>query len=647
MGKKAVIYKLIMTLAAVVIIMSFAVYCFTPGKNSDYVEGVLWADATLHSGRLLDPDFSYAYAIPFGSNLLMLPFVKLFGICQLANSCGMLLMYVIMVATFLFFVRQLTGDWTEILAGTAVLILAFRSFVGMDLLHHVLYYQLCHVCLLGMLGAILHLYQRRNQKKASRFFYIAILLLYGVWSGANGVVSVVLGAFPVFFALAILAICNKSSRREWLKYALMAGAAVLIGLILYCLAMRGVTETDYIENTGTYVFRSIHEWIENLRMLPEKWLTIFLLNDPEGIRVTSFQGMVFLFSICWGVFLAIVPLFYIGKLRKKRLSETETAVFTASVAVWGVCLMQFVLFRGSELRLLLNAVLINFALLCLLFVYKRGERTTAGRYWYAEMIAGVLLALYSLLFVVTADWHYSTAVTDRVLEEGLPYGFGTFWNANYYTVQSSDAVKIRPVELNNGSITPMPYQSRPEWYEIGQLNGNDWFFVLTDEEYETLKTGSNSILFETCVREFEVEDEAEYYHVMVFPADMMNVLFENKGFIYTFNNEEFSRDCQTSDQRREIMDGGVSFGPYINVPAGQNCKVEITGKHLKEAKISAYSFAENTVLEPDYELVTDNKIIFFVRPDIDLTEFEVSVENASDDDFTDPIILDSETVKAF
>ena len=114
--------KLLLLAASLLILICFFTYTFSPGGNSDAVEGVVWADASLRSGRVLSPSFVYGYAIPAGANLFMLPYVAAFGIGMLSNVLGMLTFSMVIILTAVFFIRSFTTDWIYTLSGAAVLI---------------------------------------------------------------------------------------------------------------------------------------------------------------------------------------------------------------------------------------------------------------------------------------------------------------------------------------------------------------------------------------------------------------------------------------------------------------------------------------------------------------------------------------------
>ena len=138
--RKGVIVHNIPIFVLVIIIISFSLYIMNPWfVNSDNIEGVMWAQATLNFHRLISDSFWYPYAIPFGANLFMLPFVKLYGVSLLANSLGMLSFFAIIVITLFCFGHVIFENYIKAANFTSVILLTFRSTLGKNLLTHILY----------------------------------------------------------------------------------------------------------------------------------------------------------------------------------------------------------------------------------------------------------------------------------------------------------------------------------------------------------------------------------------------------------------------------------------------------------------------------------------------------------------------------
>ena len=248
------IYQCIVYALSLIIIGSIAVYHFTPATDSDMVEGLIWAEEAIQSRKLLNPDFVYPYAIPFGANLIFIPFVFLFGTTQLANSLGMIFFYIIFLITCVYFFKSLNCDYLWVTVGIAIVVLAFRSDMGVNLLHHILFYQLGFVCLLGLLGASLNLFNKSERENSHKTIDIFFLLFYSIWGGANGIPSILLACFPIIISAFILygtSLIKSEANKSYLIISGFLFLGTLIGYGIFAYSIREIVEYGYIEKVGS------------------------------------------------------------------------------------------------------------------------------------------------------------------------------------------------------------------------------------------------------------------------------------------------------------------------------------------------------------------------------------------------------------
>lgn len=85
------------------------------------------------------------------------------------------------------------------------------------------------------------------------------------------------------------------------------------------------------------------------------------------------------------------------------------------------------------------------------------------------------------LIVQTPDQEVANFLQDN----GLKYGYATFWNAGKMTVLSGGAVKVRQVTLNHGLPQPERWLSSDRWYRPDAWQG-DSFLMLRDSELASL-----------------------------------------------------------------------------------------------------------------------------------------------------------------
>jgi len=250
------LFNISLIILSFMIIGGIGAYCMSPAIDSDAVEGLFWADAAINSKSLLNPDFVYSYAIPFGSNLILIPFIKQFGISQFTNSIGMLFFYTAIVATNFLFLREVTRSNIKAIIGTAVMMLAFRTQIGVNLFHHILFYQIGFICLVGMMAAVFHIIRVTDNEEMVGKEWYAFLLMFSLWSGTNGMPTILLAAFPTIVAIAVIVLILKTNTR---MFCLTGGIIILgavVGYVIYTVLIHGIPESNYLEKAGSYTFIS-------------------------------------------------------------------------------------------------------------------------------------------------------------------------------------------------------------------------------------------------------------------------------------------------------------------------------------------------------------------------------------------------------
>ena len=499
-------FQYLILLFAVVAICCVAAYHFTPGGNSDEVEGVLWADATLRSGRLVSTTYQYPYAIPVGANVIFLPYVAALGISQTANMLGMFTFFLILAATAGYFMKGITDRWIIVIAGIAVFMCSFCSVMEWNLAHHILYYQLGMMCFLGMVGACFHIIKPAEKKKTIHY---ALLLFFAIWGGANGTPSIVLAGAPAIVAIMGSKVLFDDDTLSWKKIFRLIGwiaVGTAVGYGIYRFAMRGITETGYLDDTGSFVFQPASEWIENLRKIPSAWLNLFLIKPPEGVEAASADGIFVLLCVLVSVLTFLIPLICVCRIRKH--SPVQQMVMIGGLAIWAVCLLEFVCLRGAEQRMLYNGIFANFMLIaaCIPGWISSGQKKTR----LLTIVFAMILGVFSLLFVCTGQRTINKGLVSELEKKGLENGFGTFWNANLNTVNSDGKVKIRNATFHDGMVWPEYFQSDTTWYEQPEVGGK-WFIVLNEEEFSRV----DQELYESTEETYTIGG----YHVMVYVAD--------------------------------------------------------------------------------------------------------------------------------
>ena len=72
-------------------------------------------------------------------------------------------------------------------------------------------------------------------------------------------------------------------------------------------------------------------------------------------------------------------------------------------------------------------------------------------------------------------------LTDFLQQQGLKYGYASFWNAGKMTVIASHRVRVRQVNYEQGVPVPMRFLSSNRWYEPGYWNGETFLLLRQGE----------------------------------------------------------------------------------------------------------------------------------------------------------------------
>ena len=122
-------------------------YILGPSKyymTSDSTDSMRWAQATFESGKLISEDFAYAAILPFGGNLVFLPFIAIFGYSTAAQVAGLAVFAVILAAVMYYMATGIgLGRY-----GSATLVTVFFLTMSLSpklreiMWEHIFYYNL-------------------------------------------------------------------------------------------------------------------------------------------------------------------------------------------------------------------------------------------------------------------------------------------------------------------------------------------------------------------------------------------------------------------------------------------------------------------------------------------------------------------------
>lgn len=146
----------------------FLYYFISKGYyHADCTDTITWAEAVLDGKALMNSDFYYACLLPFGGQLLMVPFVAIFGVSMTAQLCGMVLFAICFGLALAFLLRSMNFSykWSVFGVSALFLIVSISEKLREIFWCHIIYYSLGLLFVMVGLGLVLRVLNCENQKE--------------------------------------------------------------------------------------------------------------------------------------------------------------------------------------------------------------------------------------------------------------------------------------------------------------------------------------------------------------------------------------------------------------------------------------------------------------------------------------------------
>lgn len=464
--------------------------------TADCTDSLLWSQATFESGKLVSEDFYYAAVIPFGGNLIFLPFIALFGYSMTAQICGLCTYAVLLFAAVIYLGRGLGYKWYTAGGMLSLLVLIMSSSAKLReiMWEHIFYYNLGILFFCLGMGLAVRIFREggfidTDEKKATDIVLIGVLSIFAMICATNGLQSLVCFILPVLAAM-FAALFLDSEIKLISKQALCAlivifavGICTLVGMKLTDSVTGGITAA-YQEAYSTY--SAMGTWVNNFLGLFNNWFTLLGVSVSAGDPMMSVESVINMIRIFCGLFLLVAPIVMLCGYRSIK-SRGVRMLLVGHLAV-----MAFIIFAsvfgslgGANWRLtpmLGTSVLVAFAYAVDLI----GRKKAAAR------VGAVMLAFLILTAGISAleikemkageyDKYDAHLITYALEERGLERGYATFWRSQIITMLSDSRVEC--AVILDGASEPIKrnYQSSDSWYEDGE-DTNEYFLLLDSAE---------------------------------------------------------------------------------------------------------------------------------------------------------------------
>ena len=486
--------KIILFLTAGFALLSLGLvfyYIIVLGKghyHSDCTDTILWAQAVLDSHRLVSTDFCYAGIMSTGGQLIMLPFLAMFGMGIKAQIGGMICFGVLFVVALIWLGTSLRLEKKGLFLLVGMVLLTTCSSAKFREIYweHIIYYGLGSLYYMLILGMSIRCI-RKEQTLKKRVVLLGILFGFTVFFGMNGMQIAVLAGIPVCFGVLAERFFDFDKPLVYLQavknyataWVLMMG--VMLGLILEKLVLHGV-KAGYEQAYSS--FSDKKDWVNHLFSFFPAFFELLGVDTTTSMVMFSLQGIQNLIRILFCLLLIVVPVVMLWTVRKHESPECRMTLY-AHHFMTAFILAGWVFGKLNSAQWRLSPIAVSSVILCVLYLKELMNRGRMKRI--AVLLLMTMMGMMAINIREISRMKRQTeqnknleVLKDYLMENDLKYGYATFWQANIITMTSGEKVKSRVINIDRSGIKKRLYQTNRHWYE--DAGGYDKYFVIFDEE---------------------------------------------------------------------------------------------------------------------------------------------------------------------
>lgn len=556
-------------------------YIYGPGEgyfHSDCTDTLYWANAAIEGNGIFDDQYNYAALLPFSTVWIMQPLIKIFGFGMTAHNLGMAIFAVLFALSIYFCARsaKMSHLWSSMSVFAVFMLLSCSEKLREMMWGHTIYYSLGLVLLFFIIGFGLRLADAVEKRSVAGIAVWGILLLgFSAGSSTNGMQVIVLTVLPAVAAFAAERVfagqdglISKKTVPSFLSAAVIA-AGTLLGLeILKTITRDGEITAGYA--AGYSGWSDVSAWLANAQKFVNHYFSLLGVNMAKNAPLFDGESLKYFFRIAIGIILLVMPIVILclyGKLRSKGVKVMVWAHFVLTAVV----MFGYICGELSAANWRLTPILGSAAMLTvcglrdlvsdigLISTEEKKElraptEEDAELYDDAEPIAAseesvkkpcaniIISRICALVLVVTILSSYVFAkeikeipadygsdntnhrLAEFLVEEGLEYGYATFWYSQAITVLTNSEVRVRNMDVNDrDGVIGRHYQSSLNWYNDQEGIG-EYFVILSSAEYKKVFTTKKwqSWMDEYYLRHYENPNDARGFQIYVFSENVLN-----------------------------------------------------------------------------------------------------------------------------
>ncbi|MGM9642649.1 MAG: hypothetical protein ACI3XI_05520 [Eubacteriales bacterium] len=545
-------------------------YIYGPGEgyfHSDCTDTIYWANAALEGNGIFDDQYNYAALLPFSTVWIMQPLIKIFGVGMTAHNLGMAIFAVIFAASIYFCARS--AKLSHLCSSVAVFVV-FTVLSSSDKLRemmwgHTIYYSLGLVLLFFLLGLGMRFCDALDGRKRVQIAVWSVLLLFAsIGSATNGMQVIILTTLPAMAAFAAERIFagreGVISKKSFPMIATVAIIAVgtAFGLKVLSIATRG-GEIQAGYANGYSGWSDVGSWLGNAQKFVNHYFSLLGVNVAKNAPLFGDydESLKYLIRIAVGIVLLVMPVVILclyGKLRSRGVKFMVWAHFVLTAAVmFGYICGELSAANWRLTPIIGSAVMLSVCGLCDLIsdcgwlsvnekesddaVETNDGKLEVTNEKNASVVLSRVCALVLAAIIVSScffakevkalDPEYGRdninhRLAQFLVDEGLEYGYATFWYSQAITVLSNSEVRVRNIDVNSRGVVGRHYQSSLNWYN-DQEGVDEYFVILSASEYEKAAASQSwQTWMQDCyLRHYEDPNDVKGFRIYVFSENIL------------------------------------------------------------------------------------------------------------------------------
>lgn len=355
---------------------------------------------------------------------------------------------------------------------------------------------------------------------------------------------------------------------------LLIGLLVILtigGLVMYYVIL-GRTRMSAGASTPNYIsINSIADLQNNLFVLMQSLAT--WCGFEQEVPFYSFRGILNVLKLCMGAAIWFIgPVLYLKDYFQLTFQRKLVGLFFLVHTAINLYMMIFcrgLLTNTGDGRYLFTTQVLAMILLadvCLRYFIKTAclARCLVMLCMTVGVLSSGIIATYTYCKPQAVTAQYD--LPKFLVEQGLHYGYASFWNAGKNQVLSNHEVEIVSVLIAPDGILPYRWLSAEHWYDPHNYTG-ETFLMLTQEESAQFNDENRTKCFGPPSRVLEYQN----FYIYVYPYNIAEVAWLPSTFeddTPLLPKMKMNGDGVLTSNEAQLSPGGILFGPYIDLQPG-------------------------------------------------------------------------------